>query len=124
MGGRVLYHGDMLKASGGYSEYAVTSADILIAHPDVSPVTAAATPCAGWTAWCASNDKLRIASEDSLVISDATGGVGSSAEDFSKALEAGGIAPPVETVELDDIPEKMASLLEGHTIGKLVLDLN
>jgi len=75
-GDRVLYHGNMLRPHGGLAEYAIQKADTLIAHPPVSPAVAAATPCAGWTAWRAIHDKLRLKPDHSFLVTGGSGGVG------------------------------------------------
>ncbi|MCP4152139.1 MAG: zinc-binding dehydrogenase [bacterium] len=77
VGERVLYHGDMFRPNGGFSEYAVQRAATLIPHPDVPAVEAAATPCAGWTAWRALVDKLKLTKAHSIFIAGGAGGVGS-----------------------------------------------
>jgi len=49
----------------------------LVAHPvGVDAATAASTPCAGWSAWRALRDRLRISSTDSLLVDGGAGGVG------------------------------------------------
>lgn len=53
-----------------------TRAATLLPHPALPPVEAAATPCAGWTAWRALHDKLRVTADDSLLVLGAAGGVG------------------------------------------------
>lgn len=76
VGDQVLYHGDMLRPHGGFAEFAVQDAGTLIPHPNVSSEMAAATPCAGWTAWRALNDKLRIKEHNSILVMGGSGGVG------------------------------------------------
>ncbi len=85
-GDRVLYHGNMLRPHGGLAEYAIHKADTLIAHPPVSSAVAAATPCAGWTAWRALHDKLRIEREHSFLVTGGSGGVGGFAIQIAKDL--------------------------------------
>ena len=85
-GDRVLYHGDMLRAHGGFAEYAVQDAAALIAHPHLPATLAAATPCAGWTAWRALNDKLQATAADSILIAGGAGGVGGFAIQTAKLL--------------------------------------
>lgn len=77
VGDRVLYHGNMRRTQGGFAEYSVHDSRTLIEHPDVDSVVAAATPCAGWTAWNALVDKLDIENRDSIFIAGGSGGVGS-----------------------------------------------
>ncbi len=77
VGDRVLYHGNMFRPNGGFAEYAIQEASTLVAHPKLSPKEAAATPCAGWTAWRSLVNKLRIQEYDSIFIAGGSGGVGS-----------------------------------------------
>lgn len=84
-GAKVLYHGNMLQPYGGFAEYAVAKAAILLPQPALSAVAAAALPCSGWTAWRGLHDKLRITAADSLLIMGASGGVGSYAVQVARA---------------------------------------
>ncbi len=84
VGDRVLYHGNMRRTQGGFAEYAVQDSRTLIEHPDTDSAVAAATPCAGWTAWCALVDKLDISKRDSIFIAGGSGGVGSFAIQLAK----------------------------------------
>ncbi|WP_062269507.1 alcohol dehydrogenase catalytic domain-containing protein [Endozoicomonas arenosclerae] len=77
VGDQILYHGNMYRKYGGFAEYALHDSRTLIQHPDVAIEYAAATPCAGWTAFRALTDKLNIHKSDSLFIAGASGGVGS-----------------------------------------------
>ncbi|WP_041053665.1 zinc-binding dehydrogenase [Vibrio owensii] len=77
VGDRVLYHGNMRRMSGGFAEYAIQDSRTLVAHPDVAPEVAAASPCAGWTAYRALIDKLNISTRKSIFIAGGSGGVGS-----------------------------------------------
>lgn len=86
VGDPVLYHGNMRRHQGGFAEYAIQDARTLIPHPDVSPVVAAATPCAGWTAYRALVDKLAISRRKSLFIAGGAGGVGGFAIQVAKQL--------------------------------------
>ena len=88
VGDAVLYHGDMLSPHGGLAELAIHPAATLLAHPRLPPVVAAALPCAGWTAWRALVDKLRIAPGDSLLVVGASGGVGGFAVQLARLLGA------------------------------------
>lgn len=76
LGDRVIVHGNMFRPNGGFAEYSVQDARTLIPHPDLVPELVAATPCAGWTAWRALHDKLRITKVDSILITGGAGGVG------------------------------------------------
>ncbi|WP_260262087.1 zinc-binding dehydrogenase [Vibrio intestinalis] len=84
VGDRVLYHGNMRRLSGGFAEYAVQDSRTLIEHPDVPAEVAAATPCAGWTAYRALLDKVDITQHRSLFIAGGAGGVGSFALQLAK----------------------------------------
>ena len=84
VGDRVLTHGNMLRPHGGFAEYCVQDARTLIQHPAISAELAAATPCAGWTAWRALHDKLRITPQDTLLIAGGAGGVGGFAIQIAK----------------------------------------
>ena len=77
VGDRVLYHGNMRRMSGGFAEYAIQDSRTLVAHPDVAPEVAAASPCAGWTAYRALVENLNISTRKSIFIAGGSGGVGS-----------------------------------------------
>ncbi len=77
IGNKVLCHGNMLRPHGGFAEYTIQEADTLVPHPELTPEVAAATPCAGWTAWRALVNKLRVNEHDSILITGGSGGVGS-----------------------------------------------
>ncbi|MBW3163775.1 alcohol dehydrogenase catalytic domain-containing protein [Ferrimonas balearica] len=94
LGDRVLYHGDMFRPHGGFAEYAVHAAGTLLRHPAVSPAVAAATPCAGWTAWRALIDRLKISAHDSLFVAGGAGGVGSFALQIARDF---GVATRIAT---------------------------
>lgn len=82
----MLYHGDMFRPCGGFAQYAIQCASTLTGHPDLPSVQAAAVPCAGWTAWRALVDKLKINKNHTLFISGGAGGVGSFAIQIAKHL--------------------------------------
>ena len=86
IGNRVLYHGDMFRPHGGFAEFALQESKTLIPHPALSATVAAATPCSGWTAWRALNDKLRACDRDSILITGGSGGVGGFAIQIAKYL--------------------------------------
>jgi NADPH:quinone reductase-like Zn-dependent oxidoreductase len=86
VGERVLYHGDMFRPHGGFAEWALQDARALLRHPAVPAALAAASPCAGWTAWRALVDKLQVAGADSLFIAGGAGGVGSFAIQVARQL--------------------------------------
>ena len=76
VGDRVLCHGNMFRPNGGFAEFSVQGEEALIPHPNLSAEVAAATPCAGWTAWRALVDKLGAGKNDSILIAGGSGGVG------------------------------------------------
>ena len=86
IGDRVLCHGDMFRPNGGFAEFTIQDSAILIPHPDLQPEVAAATPCAGWTAWRALNDKLRAYKHNSILITGGSGGVGGFATQIASYL--------------------------------------
>jgi NADPH:quinone reductase-like Zn-dependent oxidoreductase len=94
IGDGVLYHGDMFRPHGGFAEFAIQDARTLVAHPDVAPDVAAATPCAGWTAWRALVDKLHARGVESLFIAGGAGGVGTVAIQLARCL---GVAQVITT---------------------------
>ena len=84
VGDRVLCHGDMFRPHGGFAEYTLQASSAVIPHPDVAAAIAAATPCAGWTAWRALHDKLRAKEHDAIFITGGSGGVGGFALQLAK----------------------------------------
>ncbi|WP_375749458.1 zinc-binding dehydrogenase [Vibrio sp. HN007] len=77
VGDKVLYHGNMRRVHGGFAEFAIQDSRTLVRHPNVSAETAAATPCAAWTAYRALFEKLSIEKRSSVFIAGGAGGVGS-----------------------------------------------
>ncbi len=76
VGDRVFYHGNLTK-SGGFAEYAITTAHTIATIPqNVSFEEAAALPCAGMTAYQALHRKLHIQSGQTILIHGGAGGVG------------------------------------------------
>lgn len=86
VGDKVLYHGNMRRAHGGFAELAIQDARTLVPHPNTSPEIAASLPCAAWTAYRALVDKLHASNKESLLITGGSGGVGSFAIQIAKAL--------------------------------------
>ncbi|GEA50741.1 hypothetical protein VIN01S_15450 [Vibrio inusitatus NBRC 102082] len=132
VGDRVLYHGNMRRTQGGFAEYAVQDSRTLIEHPDTDSAVAAATPCAGWTAWCALVDKLDIAKRDSIFIAGGSGGVGSFAIQLAKHykvptiittcsaknhafVEALGATHCIDYLELD-VVAKVNEIMQGQGV--------
>lgn len=91
VGDRVLSLGDRTRPFGGLAEYSVQDARTLIPMPTVPVEIAAATPCAGWTAWRALHNKLRIRGEDTVLIAGGSGGVGSFALQLARLAGVGTI---------------------------------
>ncbi len=76
VGDRVFYHGDLTK-SGGFAEYAITTAHTTAGIPDgVSYVDAAAIPCAGLTAYEAVVRRLNVEPDHIVWMQGGAGGVG------------------------------------------------
>ena len=87
IGDRVLYHGNMRRRQGGFASFSIHDSRTLTKHPDLSDIEASASPCAGWTAYRALNDKLHLAGKKSIVIYGASGGVGSYALQLSRSFQ-------------------------------------
>ncbi|WP_211173052.1 NADP-dependent oxidoreductase [Brasilonema bromeliae] len=75
--------------SGGYAEYAVAKTDTIVPKPDsLSFEEAAAIPIAALTAWQAMFDLAHLSSGQRILITGASGGVGSMAVQLAKAKGA------------------------------------
>jgi NADPH:quinone reductase-like Zn-dependent oxidoreductase len=75
--------------SGGYAEYAAAKADAIAPKPDnISFEEAAAIPIAALTAWQAMFDLANLSSGQRILITGASGGVGSMAVQLAKAKGA------------------------------------
>lgn len=86
VGDKVLYHGNMRRAHGGFAEFAIQDSRTLVKHPVISAESAASIPCAAWTAYRALVDKLNASHKESILITGGSGGVGSFAIQIAKAL--------------------------------------
>ncbi|KLV08926.1 dehydrogenase [Photobacterium aquae] len=87
-GDRVMVFVDP-RYAGGFAEYAVAKAYAVSRLPDnVSFTDAAALPCAGYSAWIALYDKLRVTAGQSIAITGAGGGVGGYAVQLAKLAGA------------------------------------
>jgi len=76
VGDRVFYHGNLSKP-GGFAECAITTAHTAAKIPDsVSFVDAAATPCAGFTAYQGLVRKLHVQAGQTVWVQGGAGGVG------------------------------------------------
>jgi len=84
VGDKVLYHGNMRRAHGGFAEFAIQDSRTLVTHPQTSAEVAAASPCAAWTAYRALFDKLSADKRSSVFIAGGAGGVGSFAIQLAK----------------------------------------
>ncbi len=143
VGRKVLYHGNMLKASGGLAPYAIH--DALTTLPVEDSWSAAATdaqlaaiPCAGWTAFkvCTklnlADQTFKPAKDNTLLVYGASGGVGSFLIQYAAHYQVGRIIAvcsaknhefvksigATDTVdysgkELDAIKEEVMALTEG-----------
>ena len=75
--------------SGGYAEYALAKADAIALKPDkISFEEAAAIPIGALTAWQSIFDLANLQSGQKILITGASGGVGSFAVQFAKAKDA------------------------------------
>lgn len=75
--------------SGGYAEYAVAKADAIVLKPEsITFEEAAAIPIAALTAWQAMFDLANLSSGQKILITGASGGVGSMAVQLAKAKGA------------------------------------
>ncbi len=78
-----------LATSGGYAEYAISSAALLAHKPaGLSDVQAAALPVAGMTAWQALFDVGALSAAQNALIAGAAGGVGHLATQFARVAGA------------------------------------
>jgi NADPH:quinone reductase len=76
IGDRVYYHGNFSQP-GGFAEWAITTAHTISAIPDqLSFTTAAALPCAAFTAYQVLYHKLHIQPGQTILIHGGAGGVG------------------------------------------------
>ena len=86
IGDEVFYHGN-LSRPGGYAEYAIAPAHILGKKPEaVSFADAAATPCAGMTAYQILTRKIPVKPDHKILIHAAAGGVGGFAVQIARNM--------------------------------------
>jgi NADPH2:quinone reductase len=84
-GDRVVFHNNIMSPHGTFAEYTICAADaITLVPPSVSFADAAAAPCAGYTAFFALFDKLRLQPGQTLLVLGGAGGVGSYAIALAK----------------------------------------
>lgn len=119
-GDRVLYHGNMLRPHGGFAEYAIHDARTLTPHLDLPAVEAAATPCAGWTAWRSLHDTLHAGEGDSILITGGSGGVGGFAIQLARHA---GVHPIIATCSGRN-REYVLSLGASHVIDYTSEDID
>jgi NADPH:quinone reductase-like Zn-dependent oxidoreductase len=87
--GDAVYGMTLSSLSGGYAEYAITNADAIVLKPDdLSFEEAAAIPIGALTAWQAMFDLANLSSSQRILITGASGGVGSMAVQLAKAKGA------------------------------------
>ncbi|CAA9568377.1 Bifunctional protein: zinc-containing alcohol dehydrogenase; quinone oxidoreductase (NADPH:quinone reductase); Similar to arginate lyase [uncultured Synechococcales cyanobacterium] len=87
--GDAVYGITLANLSGGYAEYAVTKADAIAPKPDsLDFEDAASIPIAALTAWQAMFDLANLSSGQRILITGASGGVGSMAVQLAKAKGA------------------------------------
>lgn len=92
VGDRVVWHGN-LDRQGVFAEYATVEAHVVSRVPDaVSFRSAAALPCAGYTAFQGLMRKARLQADDVVVVQGASGGVGGFAVQLASAVGARVIA--------------------------------
>ena len=87
--GDAVYGITVSHLSGGYAEYALAKHDALASKPQsLDFVRAASLPIAALTAWQSMFDLARLSSGQRILITGASGGVGSMAVQFAKARGA------------------------------------
>jgi len=92
VGDPVYYHGDLTKC-GGYGQYAIAPAHVISWLPaGLSYVSAAALPCAGFTAYQAVHRKLNVQAGKTILIHGGAGGVGGFAVQLCKLANLNVIA--------------------------------
>ncbi|MDR3225204.1 MAG: zinc-binding dehydrogenase [Clostridiales Family XIII bacterium] len=85
VGDRVYFHGWFADVDGGYAEYACAPEYAVAYAPEaLSAVDLASIPCAGFTAWLAINEKLRVREGSTILIHAGAGGVGAFAIQLAK----------------------------------------
>ena len=87
--GDAVYGMTLSSLSGGYAEYAIAKADAIVLKPEsLDFESAAAIPIAALTAWQAMFDLANLSSGQRILITGASGGVGSMAVQLAKAKGA------------------------------------
>eukprot|EP01114_Cavostelium_apophysatum_P021496 TRINITY_DN751_c0_g1_i3.p1 TRINITY_DN751_c0_g1~~TRINITY_DN751_c0_g1_i3.p1 ORF type:complete len:332 (+),score=48.25 TRINITY_DN751_c0_g1_i3:180-1175(+) len=132
IGDRVHYMCDLREPNGGFAEYSVVKAIIVSRLPDeVSYEIGAALPVAGWTAWIAIEEKLRLPKGKTVLVTAAAGGVGgfavqlakrnglkvigtSSAKNFARVKKLG--ADHVIDYNTEDIEKRVKEITNGKGV--------
>ena len=135
IGDAVYYHGDFSK-SGGFAEWAITTAHTIAPLPqNLSFTEAAALPCAGFTAYQVLYRKLHIQSGQTILIHGGAGGVGgfavqlaaleslqvistSSPRNFNWVRQRG--ATTVLDYSQEDIPSRVREITNGRGVDSIV----
>ncbi|MDA9558194.1 zinc-binding dehydrogenase [Vibrio sp.] len=115
VGDRVVYHGNMRRAHGGFAEYAIHDSRTLLTHPKIAIEKTAVIPCAAWTAYRALVDKLRISTRQSIFIAGGAGGVGSFAIQLAKQFGV----PTIITTATTKNHDYLHRLGATHTVDYL-----
>lgn len=120
IGDRVFGHGYRFRPWGGFAEYSLQPAACLIPIPEgLDPLAAAASPCAGWTAWRTLVDRLRIVAGESILIAGGAGGVGSFALQICRHL---GLFPVIASCS-DATAAHCRAMGATHTLDYASTDL-
>ncbi|MEU1940478.1 zinc-binding dehydrogenase [Streptomyces coeruleorubidus] len=135
VGQRVAHLGD-IRERGGFAEYTLADATVLALVPDgLEPAVAAAVPAAGLTAYQSVVRRLRVAKDDTVLVTGGAGGVGGFAVQFAAlagarvlATEAGHNAEHVRSLGADavidfrteDIAARVRDLTGGRGVDAVV----
>jgi NADPH2:quinone reductase len=115
VGAAVHAHLDLRRTYGSYAEYVACEASIVCKiSPNVTFAEAAALPCAGWTAFVALFEKLKIETKKTILITGGSGGVGSFAIQLAKHMELTVIAT-CSTSNVDFVKSLGADLVVDYT---------
>lgn len=117
---RILCHGNMFLPHGGFAEYSVQDHQAILPHPALSSEIAASTPCAGWTAWRALNEKLQIGGRESILITGGSGGVGGFAIQIAKYFDLQTIIATCSNRNLDYVQELGATHAIDYTTENII----
>ena len=87
-GDRVCFHTYLVR-NGSFAEYTTVPAHVLARIPEkITWASAAAIPCAGYTAYQAIHRKLHLQPDETILIQGGSGGVGGFAVQFAKLAGA------------------------------------